>query len=119
MKGEVLLEALEVKCIIGILSHERATPQRLLLDVVMNTDFSKAATSDEVVDAVNNAEVADQLKTLAVEHQFWLVEKLVTEACRLILDQHPAVDQVTVTARKPDIMAGSLVVGARLTMNRA
>ena len=36
MKGEVLLEALEVKCIIGILSHERATPQRLLLDVVMN-----------------------------------------------------------------------------------
>ena len=46
MNGEILIENLVVNCIIGILSHERATPQRLRLDVVLQTDFSASAASD-------------------------------------------------------------------------
>ena len=74
MNGEILIENLVVNCIIGILSHERATPQRLRLDVVLQTDFSASAASDRVEDTVNYAQIADELTQLAVEGQLWLVE---------------------------------------------
>lgn len=118
MKGEILIEDLLVNCIIGILSHERATPQKLLLNIVLETDFSEVASSDRVQDTVNYAEVADQISQLALERQFQLVEAMVAAACQQILANHPAVNRVEVTARKPDIMPGFTVVGARLALSR-
>lgn len=118
MKGEILLENLLVECIIGILSHERATPQRLLLDIQLETSFAAAAASDHVDDTVNYARVADELAELAISRQFQLVETLVAESCEQILTRYPGVNRVTVTARKPDVMPGELVVGARLEMKR-
>ena len=118
MNGEILIENLVVNCIIGILSHERATPQRLVLDIALETDFGACATSDHVNDTVNYAQIADELCELAVSRQFQLVETLVSEACQQILVGYPTVARVTVTARKPDIMPGDTIVGARLTLAR-
>ena len=118
MNGEILIENLVVNCIIGILSHERATPQRLRLDVVLQTDFRASAASDHVDDTVNYAQVTDELTRLAIDGQFWLVEAFTAAACRLILDNHSTVTRVSVNARKPDIMPGEMVVGARLELTR-
>ncbi|MDF1819253.1 MAG: dihydroneopterin aldolase [Immundisolibacteraceae bacterium] len=118
MNGEILIENLVVNCIIGILSHERATPQRLRLDVVLQTDFSASAASDRVEDTVNYAQIADELTQLAVEGQFWLVEAFTAAACRLILDNHSTVSRISISARKPDVMPGEVVVGARLELTR-
>lgn len=118
MNGEILIENLVVNCIIGIFSHERATPQRLVLSINLATDFSACATSDDVKDTVNYAQLANELAELAVTRQFQLVETLVAEACQLILAGYPTVSRVTVTARKPDIMPGDTLVGARLTLGR-
>ena len=118
MKGEILIEDLSVNCIIGILSHERATPQKLLLNIVLEADFDLVANSDRVQDTANYAEVADQISQLALERQFQLVEAMVAAACQQILTNHPTVKRVEVTARKPDIMPGDTVVGARLALSR-
>ena len=118
LNGEILIENLVVNCIIGILSHERATPQRLVLDVVLETDFSAAASSDRVDDTVNYAQISAQISELAITRQFQLVETLVAEVCQHIIANHAQVTRVTVTARKPDIMPGELTVGARLAMSR-
>jgi len=118
LKGEILIENLSVNCIIGILSQERATPQQLLIDVVLETDFAASTASDHVNDTVNYAQVSDEVRELAVTQQFQLVETFVAKACLQILSGYPQVATVTVTARKPDIMPGETVVGARLAMNR-
>ncbi len=118
MNGEILIENLVVNCIIGILSHERATPQRLQVDLAMQTDFSASAASDQVEDTVNYAQIADEITQLAVGRQFRLVEAFTAAACQQILDNHPAVSRVTISARKPDIMPGETIVGARLEMPR-
>ena len=118
MKGEILIEELSVNCIIGILSHERATPQKLLLNIVLEIDYDRVATSDRVENTVNYAEIADQISQLAIERQFQLVETMVATACQQILANHPTVNRVEVTARKPDIMPGSTVVGARIAISR-
>ena len=118
MKGEILIEDLAVNCIIGILSYERATPQTLLLNISMEIDFSVVGGSDRVADTVNYAEIAEQISALAVERQFQLVEAMVATACQQILANYPTVNRVEVTARKPDIMPGSTVVGARLALSR-
>jgi len=118
MKGEILIENLVVNCIIGILSHERATPQRLLIDVILEADFTSCAASDHVDDTVNYAQISDELRQLAITGQFQLVETYVAKACLQILSGYPQITTITVAARKPDIMPGGTVVGARLAMNR-
>jgi len=118
VKGEILIEDLAVNCIIGILSYERATAQKLLLNITMEIDFSVVGESDRVEDTVNYAEIAERISELAVGRQFQLVEAMVATACQQILTDYPAVCRVEVIARKPDIMPGSTVVGARLALSR-
>lgn len=118
MNGEILIENLVVNCIIGILSRERATPQRLVLDVILETDFAASAASDHVDDTINYAQISADLTELATTRKFQLVEALVSAACEHIINGYPAVTRATVTARKPDIMPGETVVGARLMMSR-
>lgn len=112
--GTVLISELSVDCIIGILARERVQPQRLLLSVDVDVDFTAAAASDDVSATVNYAEVAELLRDLAIDNQYQLVERLVSDGCDLLLDRFPQVARVAVTARKPDILPDTDFVGARL-----
>ena len=46
MNSKISIVDLEVFCRVGVPDEERAKPQRLLLTVEMDCDFSKAAKSD-------------------------------------------------------------------------
>lgn len=116
--GRILVGCLRFDCIIGILPQERLHPQRLELDIELEADFAAAARTDRIEDTVDYAAVAEQIHALAVEHQYELVEKLLTEACALVLEQFPPVRAVKITARKPDILPQTDFVGASLEMRR-
>lgn len=116
--GTIRIEALHVDCIVGILDSERATPQRLLIDVELDTDFAPAAASERVTDTVNYAEVADRLCALAIEGRFRLVETFANRACELLLDSYPQLRRVRITARKPDILPAASSVGVSLELRR-
>lgn len=118
MRGTILIEQLQLHCIIGILPAERVNPQPLLIEVAMEADFSEAAASESVTDTVDYAAVAARLQSLVHERQYQLVETLVAEAGAAILEWQPRVQQVTVTARKPNAVAEAGAVGARLTLTR-
>jgi 7,8-dihydroneopterin aldolase/epimerase/oxygenase len=116
--GTIRIEALHVDCIIGILDSERVTPQRLLVDVELETDFAAAAASDDVADTVNYAEVAESLTRLAVQGRFRLVERFVSDACSGLLESQPRLQRVRITARKPDILPNTQSVGVSLELRR-
>ena len=46
MIGTIGLEALQIRCIVGIYPQERVDEQDLLLDVSVETDFEASASSD-------------------------------------------------------------------------
>lgn len=116
--GRILIGRLRFGCIIGILPEERLRPQRLEIDIELEADFAPAARTDRIADTADYAAVAQRVRALAVENRYELVEKLVADACALVLEQFPSVLAVKITARKPDILPDTEFVGATLEVRR-
>ena len=118
MKGTVLIDRLELDCIIGIMPEERVTKQPLFIDVEMDCDFSAAAASEHISDTVNYAEISTLLGELINKKAYQLVETLVAEACDLILQTETRITRVVVTVRKPNAVGNADAVGARMEKQR-
>jgi dihydroneopterin aldolase len=78
---------LEVFYRVGVPDAERAAPQRLLLTVEMESDFSKAAKSDSIADTVNYFAVSQLLLKFGEGKSWKLIEKLATDIADMILSE--------------------------------
>jgi 7,8-dihydroneopterin aldolase/epimerase/oxygenase len=76
---------LEVLYRVGVPETERAQPQRLLLTVEMDFDFSKAAKSDGIEDTIDYFTVSQRLLKFGDGREWKLVEKLAADIADLIL----------------------------------
>ena len=84
---------------VGVPDAERAQPQRLLLTIEMESDFSAAATSDSIVDTIDYYAVTQKLLKFGESREWKLIEKLAADIAGLILAEFkpPA---VTVEVKK-------------------
>jgi 7,8-dihydroneopterin aldolase/epimerase/oxygenase len=101
MIGTIELDRLAVRCIVGILPFERVTEQDIYLDVSMDLDFASAAASEDVVDTVNYASLAQSLSALVRDRKFQLIETMAESCASLVLGTHARVERVRVTVHKP------------------
>ena len=83
--SRIVIVDLEVFYCVGLTDEERAKPQRLLLTIDMNLDFSSAAISDRIEKTVNYQSVADELLKFGDGRSWKLLEKLVTNIAETIL----------------------------------
>lgn len=90
---------LEVFLNVGVLDEERATPQRLLLTVEMELDFSSAAISDRITKTIDYFAVAQHLLNFGERRSWKLIEKLASDVADEILSEfHP--QRVSVEVKK-------------------
>jgi dihydroneopterin aldolase len=90
---------LEVFYRVGVPDAERAEPQRLLLTVEMEFDFSKTAKSDAITDTVDYFAVSQRLSKFGDGRSWKLIEKLAADVADMILaDFKP--QSVTVEIKK-------------------
>ena len=83
----IRIRDLSVLCHIGVPDDERAKPQRLLITVEMNGDFSKACLSDDIVATINYYEVSKRVTELCSSRPFKLIENLAHEISSMVLNQ--------------------------------
>jgi dihydroneopterin aldolase len=76
---------LEVFYNVGITDDERATPQRLLITVDMDFDFSSAALSDRLEKTINYQILSERILKFGTARSWRLLEKLVTNLADAIL----------------------------------
>jgi 7,8-dihydroneopterin aldolase/epimerase/oxygenase len=76
---------LEVHYCVGVPDEERARPQRLLLTVEMEFDFSAAAKSDSIADTIDYFAVTQRLLKFGEGKNWKLIEKLAADICEMIL----------------------------------
>jgi 7,8-dihydroneopterin aldolase/epimerase/oxygenase len=76
---------LEVFYRVGVPDVERARPQRLLLTIEMETDFTAAAKSDAIADTIDYFEVTQRLSSFGEGREWRLIEKLATDIADAIL----------------------------------
>jgi len=78
---------LEVFYRVGVPDAERAQPQRLLLTVEMESDFSAAAKSDSIADTIDYFAVTQRLLKFGDGKSWKLIEKLAADIADAILSE--------------------------------
>ena len=99
MNSKISIVDLEAFYRVGVPDAERATPQRLLLTVEMEFDFSAAAHSNDIADTINYFAVSQRLLKFGKGRNWKLIEKLAADIANTILTEFkPAA--VTVEVKK-------------------
>ena len=83
--SKISIVDLEVFYRVGVPDEERAQPQRLLLTVELEADFTAAARTDAIADTINYFAVTQRLLKLGEGREWKLIEKLATDLADMIL----------------------------------
>jgi len=95
-QGKISIVDLEAFYRVGVPDAERAQPQRLLLTVEMETDFT-AAQSDSLADTIDYYAVTQRLLRFGEGREWKLIEKLAADLATAILAEfHPSAVRVEV-----------------------
>ena len=97
--SNITIVDLEVFMNVGVTDEERANPQRLLLSLDMEFDFSSAAVSDRLTKTIDYFAVAQRLLKYGEGRSWKLIEKLATDVADDVLSQFQP-QAVTVEVKK-------------------
>jgi dihydroneopterin aldolase len=106
----VFLSGLEIETTIGIYEWERRIRQKLIFDLEMATDISRAAETDDISDTLDYKALSKRVKAFVGESSFNLVETLIEQVARIILDEF-AVPWVRIRLNKKGAISGAADVG--------
>jgi dihydroneopterin aldolase/D-erythro-7,8-dihydroneopterin triphosphate epimerase len=113
----ILIRDLAVRCIIGIYPEERRAKQDVIVNLVIESDFRRAARTDSIRDAVDYKALKKGVIDLVETSAFDLVETLASRIADLCL-RTPRVKRVTVTVDKPGALRFARSVAVEVTRSR-
>ncbi len=108
---------LRVKTIIGIHPHERKKKTKLIVNVTLDYDASKAATSDSINDAINYSTLNKSIISLIEKSNYFLIERLASVILELIM-KDKRVRQANVRVDKPKILKHADSVSVEMSAKR-
>ena len=85
MKDNISIAEIEVECRIGVPDEERSDPQRLLISLELEKDFSDAACADDLTMTINYHAVWLRVQEICSEKERRLIETLAEEIAGNIL----------------------------------
>lgn len=110
----VFVKGLTVEAVIGVYAWERAITQPISIDIVMETDITQAAISDDVNDALNYKAVCDDVTAWCIEIKAELLEHLAAQLADRLLAHHPC-KKLTLSIAKPTAIKKADAVGVQIT----
>ena len=106
----IFLGGLEIDTVIGIYDWERNIKQRIVLDIEMAFDIRKAAATDDIAYALDYKTVSDRIVDFVERSEFFLVETLIEEIARIVLNDFE-IHWVKITLNKKGAISKSRDVG--------
>lgn len=113
----VLIEQLELDCVIGVNPWERLVKQRITIDITMDIDLSAAGKSDSIRDTVDYSRVVKTVTAEVNSSSYRLVEALATRVAEICLEPE-RVRSVVITLRKPGAVKSATAVGVTIRRSR-
>lgn len=106
----VFIRGIAAQAIIGIYEHERTAPQRVIVDLELETDIRPAARSEQITDALDYESLTHEVKSFLEASEFQLIETLAETLAARLLDD-PKIAALKMTLHKPDALANADDVG--------
>jgi len=94
---QIVIKNLQVSYCVGVPDAERAVPQRLLLSLILDHDFSAASGHDDLIHTIDYFAVCKRLLVFGENKSWKLIESLASEIAQCVLAEFkPARVQVEV-----------------------
>jgi len=106
MPDRILLDRMVFQARHGVHEHEKVTAQRFEVDVEMLLDLQPAGMEDDLERTLDYGRVYDTVKTIVESTTFNLIEALAEAIAHELLAEFPALEEVTVRVRKPEVKLG-------------
>ena len=115
---KIFVQGLEVECVIGVWEWERQIKQRLIIDLEMAWDISRAAASDQLEDTLSYKDVAKQVSAYVIETRANLGERLAEGIATLLIDEFQVV-WCKVRINKRGAVTGARDVGVQIERGKS
>jgi dihydroneopterin aldolase len=106
----IFLRGLRIETVIGIYEWEREIRQTVIVDIEMETDIRKAASSDDIQYTIDYKAVSKRIISFIEESRFLLVESLAEKVAEIILEEF-RVPWLRLTVNKKGAVRGASDVG--------
>ena len=97
---KIIITGFPVNTVIGTFPEERRQPQKLIFDLTLCGDFSRAGRTDTLEGTVNYRDLEEKLIAMAEQSTYQLLEALAEKTAELCFS-YPEIAQVTVRITKP------------------
>jgi len=120
MSDRIVLAGMAFRATHGVNPSEKVDPQRFEVDVELALDLGPAGRADDLERTADYGLVYDSVRRIVEGSSRNLIEALAEAIARSVLEEHAAVNAVTVRVRKPDVrLAGPLAyAGVELRRER-
>ena len=112
MSDTILIEDLDVECLIGIFDWEREVPQTVRISLALPAN-ARAGQTDRIEDAVDYKKIAKAVASLVADSRFQLLETLAESIARMILNDFKLA-WVELRIDKPGALRGARLVGLKI-----
>ena len=106
----VFIKGLKAASVIGCYDWERDIRQTLVIDLELKGDFSRAADTDALEDALDYAAISQRIISVCETSRFQLLEALSEHLARLLLAEF-AITGLRLTINKPGAVSEAETVG--------
>lgn len=117
MNDKILIQGLEVSCVLGTLSRERKKKQRVVIDLEFHASVRKAAKRDDLEDALDYRKIAMRAAQFVSRSRFYLIETLAEHLAQTLLREFK-LDCLFLRAQKPFAISNAQYVGIEIFRKR-
>jgi dihydroneopterin aldolase len=110
MTDTVFIRGLKATSVIGCYDWERDIRQTLVIDLELEADFTRAAQSDALNDALDYAAISQRVIAVCEASRFQLLEALAEHLASLLLAEF-SIERLRMTITKPGAVAEAEGVG--------
>ena len=95
---KILINNLELFCIVGINNWERITPQKIVIDLEIETNLNLSIETDDISKTVNYRTIVKNIIKIIGSSKYKLIESIAGKICEICLsifnDLSPAKDKI-------------------------
>jgi FolB domain-containing protein len=113
-KDKIIIDDLEINCIVGIRKRERKVKQKIYVSAEIYTNIGTSAKTKNIKDAVNYSGIIMKIKKMIVDKKYLLLETMVDDIAKFIL-KNKKVNLVKVFVKKPKAIGKGKYVGIEIT----
>ncbi|MEW5992506.1 MAG: dihydroneopterin aldolase [Chloroflexota bacterium] len=106
MPDRIVLEGMVFQARHGVHDHEKVTAQRFEVDVELLLDLQPAGLEDDLERTLDYGRVYETVRTIVESTTFNVIEALAEAIAHELLSDFPALDEVVVRVRKPQVRLG-------------